>query len=982
MTYTLILLGTDTQYSPNKVDNAYDKAETLSYLASLIPGTNLADPDEVTKLRHENIAVVDGPTTLGTEVGDRIARGVEAILEAISRGETKITIAAHSRGGVEAILVAHEIERIQKLFKDPSFTWNKITESVCPYTKTAMEGKHKPAFEKLNLAEIKKNIDAAKLFVFDIDPVPGGNYFGFTRASNLAWTDSRMYTLPEIIVEYEQYIYKNERTRCFKPITPQCASPNTKFTLQALPGHHGTGSGNLRDQQRKEFPSSIKNANVEHVQELVLVKLIDFLTRNGVKLTPRTPDNDPFHHIIKELQSEEEHNTILYNPENLPPLYYNLYEQIALNKAAYEYFNKTSYAVLGREQSLLKKVGMATNDRIVHYHDHNDTFLETFLPPVPGKHFLNYEHAQLYLKEQLNIDKTTPLDKIIDQSVKNLIRIGEHDKNLTTGEENLSSSTREDKFAVVASTDEGFKLIKQAIGLLVEEIREAFLHNTPFSEEVSKAVEKAFSEFKTISQDNTVVKSTLEYLNENLTNTLEEKSKALLKRCDSLSIDKSYLSEWRNNLRELKSKLELNNIPLLNLDALIIEVNNLDNADSSVDKILTFLRERSQKFLEDSNDTLLLKTAKEEICTGLQECYDYYIQYDTPNLLRKASALHNELVRLREAIPYFKGLYEKACEDNLETILLRKQEEIVNLTAHHISEKNINLDSIASLFKDNPSLYESTKAKAPKIEDSLRMKTKEEIPAIETEFRLLKEEHDRLIEDYAGISLEYKALTEKRVLEAKNFETLKAENVSLKVKNAMLQDFCQNSINQTKIADGIIEKLHTPEEKYCQRIIDDKLLPLTQRYLTSLAEKVRKTLQLDSNSTLSISELINKAAEETWPKDNSSSILRKKFTLIYKLSVILCFTKDHPLPSARLAEYCHEVNEAKQLLKQHRSPDWQRYLTNVAAVFAIAITVGLPLIIVKLMGKSLKFWESSGQTYLSSAEAETNTMEKNHQKDL
>ena len=97
MAFTLTLLGTDTQFSPNKVDNAYDKAETLSYISTLINDTSTMPTDEVTRFRNKDVAVIDGPTTLGTEVGDRIARGVAAVLEAISRGETDISVIAHSR---------------------------------------------------------------------------------------------------------------------------------------------------------------------------------------------------------------------------------------------------------------------------------------------------------------------------------------------------------------------------------------------------------------------------------------------------------------------------------------------------------------------------------------------------------------------------------------------------------------------------------------------------------------------------------------------------------------------------------------------------------------------------------------------------------------------------------------------------------------------------------------------------------------------
>lgn len=334
MTYTLTLLGTDTEFTPGQSANAYDRAETLSYVSTLIHG-KAQETDKVTKYRNTNVAVVGGPTTLGSEVGDRIARGVQAILEAISRGETQINIIAHSRGAVEAILVAHELERIQKLLSKDANS-KELTSGGCTYTHTAMNFEHKEAFAKLDQMAIAAHIDKVKISMFNIDPVPGGNYLGLTFISSLAWQDPRFYTLPKIVKEYEQYIYENERTRCFKAIAPQCASNETTFKLHSLPGHHGTGSGNLLDQQRGINP--IKK-ETKHVQELVVVKIIDFLTRNKVTITPKT-EGDPFAELIQELYGDSESSF----SERLEKIYFELYDEIVQNREAYQHYNNTSYA--------------------------------------------------------------------------------------------------------------------------------------------------------------------------------------------------------------------------------------------------------------------------------------------------------------------------------------------------------------------------------------------------------------------------------------------------------------------------------------------------------------------------------------------------------------------------------------------------------------------------------------------------------------
>lgn len=74
MPFTLTLLGTDTQFTPEHMENAYDKAETLSYISTLINKESTMPTDDVIRFRNQDVAVIDGPSTLGSEVGDRIAR--------------------------------------------------------------------------------------------------------------------------------------------------------------------------------------------------------------------------------------------------------------------------------------------------------------------------------------------------------------------------------------------------------------------------------------------------------------------------------------------------------------------------------------------------------------------------------------------------------------------------------------------------------------------------------------------------------------------------------------------------------------------------------------------------------------------------------------------------------------------------------------------------------------------------------------------
>ncbi|HAT7936261.1 TPA: hypothetical protein GJ777_15030, partial [Legionella pneumophila] len=457
MAYTLTLLGTDTTFTP-KPDSGYEHGETLSYVSTLVdrPGEPQLT-DNITHYRNSNIAVVDGPDTMGKAVGDRIARGVASILEAISRGETDISIMAHSRGAVEAILVAHELERIQENFKRGKDSAD-LMKSKCPLTKTAMEAQ-KDTYDSLNLEGIANNINNVKLSIFNIDPVPGGDFLG----APVGWKDERFFRVPKIVKEYEQCVYENERTRCFKAIVPKCDSSDTKFNLFSLPGHHGTGSGNLNDQQSS--PIKIEGKTTEHAQQLMIIKLIDFLTRNGVAIKPgqnsdeEQVNNPSFDELIQPLFDDDGK----IKKEELKEKYLTLYQEIAKNKAAYEHFNTTSYPVLGQEQSIQKWFGRYRDDRIILHQDYKDAFLSDVLPHLPGGHFVNYDHARLTINQELGLEDGLPLNEVIDKTKSRLVEIMNRSSKLSQLENDdkasFSDSVANDKCAHAIQSKEGFNIL-------------------------------------------------------------------------------------------------------------------------------------------------------------------------------------------------------------------------------------------------------------------------------------------------------------------------------------------------------------------------------------------------------------------------------------------------------------------------------------------------------------------------------------------
>ena len=118
MPFALTLLGTNTNFTTaitNEVD--YPRGETLS-LANLLIEKQPApqaesDVEHICNLTH---TIIDGPTTLGSEVYQRMNLGLFRLLNAVASGQTDLQIMAHSRGGCMAILVSHEFDRIKQLF--------------------------------------------------------------------------------------------------------------------------------------------------------------------------------------------------------------------------------------------------------------------------------------------------------------------------------------------------------------------------------------------------------------------------------------------------------------------------------------------------------------------------------------------------------------------------------------------------------------------------------------------------------------------------------------------------------------------------------------------------------------------------------------------------------------------------------------------------------------------------------------------------
>lgn len=292
--FFLFMLGTDTKFqaSPSR---DYPQGETLSFMAqylAALTGQQSIEPSKTQKERAiafqtSSIRVLNGPNTLGREVGQRIAEGIITILEALTQ-ETpteQLFVAAHSRGACQAMLLAHELKRLQlcigPLAEEQHLSLNLadlVIDSPCPYTKAALNASAPTIRALTGKYPDQKLLAALKgltLIAFLIDPVPGTMQTALVGHTSLNWNDAR-FKKPVPSKDYELLIYEHERTSMFYPALPY----DTQHLV--IPGHHGTGSGNNKTQKGYALGIPGSEEHLSVVQNLVVVKMLRLMKKHGL----------------------------------------------------------------------------------------------------------------------------------------------------------------------------------------------------------------------------------------------------------------------------------------------------------------------------------------------------------------------------------------------------------------------------------------------------------------------------------------------------------------------------------------------------------------------------------------------------------------------------------------------------------------------------------------------------------------------------
>ncbi len=420
MAFLLNLLGTDTLFSPGEIDQGIPVSETLSFISTCVdPATKLAGvgeafvslPDVPAPYLRPGVIVIEGPVTSGTDVYDKMARGVYALLSAIQDGEHQLNLIGHSRGAVECIVVAHELQRIQDVLKARAEMPTKaelidiFCDSPCPKTKGHLETLLHPLKERedITLDRVangfkREGESALQINLFALDPVPGVEHETYAGALGWAWKDVRHYKIPPIVKDYRQIILENETSIGFRGIVPKVVDPKvTKYKLLNMLGHHGTASGNPLDQ--RHTPGSKKDADkTRDCQIVTMAQLYDFLSTKGIQFKQDTSGFFlmPYFNKYHMSNFREKRDFKLAH-----------YAQMRKFREFYEAFNKTFYAS-GQEDMGSRVWKKVDDDRKLYYHDCLDTVTRLgSIIPFKREGVINEEEAMLCVGLSLDLQDET-----------------------------------------------------------------------------------------------------------------------------------------------------------------------------------------------------------------------------------------------------------------------------------------------------------------------------------------------------------------------------------------------------------------------------------------------------------------------------------------------------------------------------------------------------------------------------------------------
>ncbi|KTD59735.1 hypothetical protein Lsai_0379 [Legionella sainthelensi] len=414
-----------------------------------------------------------------------------------------------------------------------------------------------------------------------------------------------------------------------------------------------------------------------------------------------------------------------------------MYNQIIENREAYLNYNKTSYAVLGQEQALLKLIWNVTDQRIVHYLAHNDTFLDAIIPPVPGGYFLNYEHARMHLNHELGLSDDMPLSETLDIATQRLVKICEHTKKLQGLKDSkqnepkvvlqdISESIMVDKIAHAVDSKEGFDLLLQGITTLIEEVRQSYLQNKLINPEeqlaVYEAVQRTFSAFSSFIQNdphNELVTKIFEQLKSDLESTLTMKRNILKGQYQELANklkEKRFINELDGKIQKIIDNLEEkraegntfeNELLIEKLKRFLSRSKQLQEKNPLSYEVKQFLTQEFSELSKLEFSSELAVNSREWSCLVVEEAVDENLTYLLPHIIQEVISCSNELDKFRKALPDFKVLESTLNYEQFETELEEYKSRVIYLVAQYIYHHKIPLQNVKGIFGDeNQDLFQ------------------------------------------------------------------------------------------------------------------------------------------------------------------------------------------------------------------------------------------------------------------------------------
>lgn len=601
----LFLLGTGVDYVHRPTDptrnTPYIRGETFSYTAQLMTqllgeqdtlvqhadASQKTSPNYAHPYHSNSVDVINGADTPGFEVGDRLAKALMLALGAIAEGKTNLSISGFSRGGVESIVLTHELARVREalqkdLQKDQSQRRTLATIISESNTVPGLSIRKNPSYtrESLNIlvpeganedddalkTALLANLEKLQVNLFVLDPVPGGN---FGKIARIGWQEEAFYTLPPFVVKKQEFVQKHETSNCFKPIIP------LGMPYEVLPGCHGTGDGNQFDHNGASVPETLQTKDLSGVQDLVLRRWMDFTFPEGVPL------EQPIDFGHKELDGVVNAYLPATQPERNQQLLTN-YQKIQDNYPAFEWLATRNYTGLGRYMA----------ERQVHFRQRGNTPISDLDVHGDGKTFLNLQHVKLWMADKLAVSDFFGKSLVEQvQWLKNNIEAA-----FKTGDLSQSVLAQTDMVSRLLQVKSNHPLVKESLSYLVNTVTQTYLRNHLSPEEREQCRNCVVNTFRTLAdavsgesiKDTVLIElaaSLTQIIRTDLTSTIIQHQNSLLSLANKLSIDSKAVIDRQDSEETPMSWLMSAQKLIADLDLLQEQIGGLE--EWSDQKILT-----------------------------------------------------------------------------------------------------------------------------------------------------------------------------------------------------------------------------------------------------------------------------------------------------------------------------------------------------------------------------------------------------------